>query len=140
MKRMIVALIVGLLAATGAYAITVNPASNVTADSEATANTILLRDSSGNSAVNALTATTLTATAASLSVSSNTTGSIQFDFRGAYTSAQIALLTAVEGDVVFNVTTGAVCPSSATSASGPLAAAFVYPSTTSAPTVRAPCY
>jgi hypothetical protein len=62
MKRLalIASCILGLAALS--YAITVNPASNVTADSDATANTIILRDASGNFNTLGVTATDVTVT------------------------------------------------------------------------------
>lgn len=49
MKRIVLAFIAGLIAASGiGYAITTNPASNVTADSDNTALTIPYRDANGD--------------------------------------------------------------------------------------------
>ena len=61
MRKAIVGFLVGLFFATGiGYAITVNPASNVTADSAATAGTIILRDLSNAFAAGVATLTGVT--------------------------------------------------------------------------------
>lgn len=64
MKNTVIAFIVGLIMATGiGYAITVNPASAVTADSANTGLTIPYRDTSGAFAMGALAATSVVASA-----------------------------------------------------------------------------
>lgn len=81
----------------------------------------------------------ITTTSGGVSASSGTSsGATAFKIKGAYTSTQISTLLALPGEVVFNVTTGNVCPSTGTGAG--LTGAWVNPSTTTTPTVRAPCY
>lgn len=122
MKRTLVGFLLGLLAATGiGYAITVNPASNVTADSNATAFTIPYRDANGDFAVNDLDATTI-------SVASGTAaGVVTGRFRGAFSSVQLATLSASPGDFAFNTTITQMVLSSATSTALP--GAWIMPST-----------
>ena len=110
MKKLLVAFVLGLLAATGiGYAITVNPASNVTADSDNTAGTIVLRDTSGNFAASAITATSIVASAQVGAVRSWSRTKAQFD---------VLVPTAV-GEVYFcsNCSTPNLCVSTGTAAS-----------------------
>lgn len=58
MKKSLVSVLV-LALAVCANAITVQPGSNASGDSDATAQTLMYRDASGNSAVNSLTVTTI---------------------------------------------------------------------------------
>ena len=118
MKRLFVALVVVALAATG-YAITVNPASNVTADSEATAFTIPYRDASGNFSVGTLTGGVLAVGANDVVTSSAATSSASLSIDGAYTTAEIQAKTPVRaGMLVYNATLNNLCISTGTTIQG----------------------
>ena len=115
-------------------AITVNPASSVTADSAATALTIPYRDANGDFSINALSA-------ASVSASSSTaSGVIPLKIRGAYNSAQISLLSASVGEMVLNIQIPALCFSSATAQTGSLVGAWIVTSTAAANVAKVACY
>lgn len=89
MKKALVAFFIGLMTATGiGYAVTVNPASAVTADSDNTALTIPYRDANGAFSMGALTATSVSATAQA--------GPVNFQ---AKTKAQFDALTPAIGDM-----------------------------------------
>ena len=80
MKKVLVAFILGLIAATGiGYAITVNPASAVTADSANTALTIPYRDANGAFSMGALTATSVSVSAQAGPVNFQAKTKAQFD-------------------------------------------------------------
>jgi hypothetical protein len=86
------------------YAITVNPASNVTADSEATALTIPYRDSNGSFSVAGLTDTGNTVIQGQATI-------------GLKTSTQLStLVPAASGYLVVNITKPALCISTGTNA------------------------
>lgn len=111
MKKALLGLIVLVLAGVG-YAITVNPASNVTADSAATPLTIIYRDSDGDAAVVDLTATTVATSSAATSAFSLTLG-------GAFTTAQIQAKTpSAAGQLVYNSTLNQVCVSTGATVQG----------------------
>jgi hypothetical protein len=102
--------------------------------------------------VTTLVTTTLTAatlattgaistTGASVSVSSSTSANFPYKIMGAYTTTQLATLSAPPGGVVFNITNSNLCVSSATTVA--LAGAWVFPSSTTVAavsTTRYPCY
>jgi len=99
------ALIFALLAVGNADAITVNPASAVTADSEATAFTIPYRDASGNFAagISAVGSNDIT-------VSSAATSAFSLVLDGAYTTPQIQAKTpSAVGQLVYNTTLNNLC-------------------------------
>jgi hypothetical protein len=81
-----------------------------------------------------------TTTAGGFAASSGTSaGATPFKLKGAYTSTQIGTLSASAGEVIYNTTTASLCNSTAP-LSGAQLGAWVYPSTTSTPSVRAICY
>ncbi len=92
MKLILLAFALGLTAIV-VRADSVNPASNVTADSANTASTIVYRDTSGNFAAGAVTVTTLTAG----SIVNTGTQSLQVA-----TTAQIALRTDPVGTLILS--------------------------------------
>lgn len=102
------ALIASLFLGSYAYGISVNPASNVTADSANTAQTIIYRDTNGDFAAGTITATTLAADALSI------TAPTPIYFR---TSTQLATLApAASGYLVINISRPALCISTGTNA------------------------
>jgi hypothetical protein len=122
MKKLIVLALASLALARVGYAITVNPASNVTADSDNTAGTILYRDNSGNALIGTLTAGSLVSTgtistsAGSLSVSTGTSAGVtNMRFRGALDAKPSS---ANEGDIYWDIVEKTLCISTATSSNG----------------------
>ena len=91
MKKSLIAFLLGLVFAGVGYAITVNPVSNVTADSASTAGTIVLRDLSANFAAAAVTVTTLLNPSQANALSHWSRTKAQFD----------AITPAAKGDVYF---------------------------------------
>lgn len=99
-KELIAILAFFLVAAIGGYATseTVNPASNVTADSDATAGTVLYRNSSNATTVNTFTAATLTVTSgATLPAGDIVTADLA---DGAVTSPKVAENTITSGKII----------------------------------------
>lgn len=98
MKKMLIAFVLGLIAATGiGYALTVNPTSNVLGDSDNTATTLVYRDTNGDFAAGTITATTVSAalSATTITVSSATvTNSLKMGLR---TKAQFDVTAAAVG-------------------------------------------
>jgi hypothetical protein len=110
MKRIGLTVIASILASV-AYAITTNPASNVTADSDNTAFTIPYRDSSGNFVAGTISA--------KISASSSTTSGFTITLEGAYTTAQIQAKTpTAAGQLVYNSTLANVCVSTGATIQG----------------------
>jgi len=107
--------IAGMLffAAAVAHAISVNPASNVLADSANTAQTIAYRDTNGDFVVGIVTATTVNATT-QVRISSSATAAVTMQFLGAYSDSELATKSGVLGGVVYNTTLYAVCGASGT--------------------------
>ena len=113
-KGILLAVFVMALAGIG-WGITVNPASNALADSEATALTIIYRDANGDAAINNLTAAAITTsgniatTAATVAVSTSATSANSMTLRGAFSSTELNTLVGSLGDLAINVTFPAVC-------------------------------
>lgn len=102
--------IVGILAGR-VVAIQVNPASNVIADSAATAETIVYRDTSGDFS----SGTISTVGEYGMKVSSSATSAFSLRIDGAYTTAQIQAKTPTNaGELVYNTTLPNLCISTGT--------------------------
>lgn len=82
----------------------------------------------------------ITSASGGVAASSSSSANWPIKLKGAYSSTQLATLSASPGEVVMNTTLGQLCPSSATVASGALGGAWVMPSTTTTPTLKAACY
>ena len=135
MKKMLLALLTGaVISIPGSlYAITANPTSNIYCDSASTAETCIYRDKTGS--FNTSTAST---TAGGFAASSSTTANYPARWRGAYTTTQLQTLVAEPGEVVLNITLGAVCTSTATTTG--LAGAWTLPRSTSTTANLIQCY
>lgn len=121
MKNIIAGLMLAVLAVEIGRADSVNPASNVTADSANTAGTIVYRDSSGNFAAGTITATAVTAatsltvSAGKVSVSTAAVGATALVLDGSYSTVQLRLKTPTAvGQIIFNTTLGNICVSTGT--------------------------
>lgn len=111
MKKIVLAVLVGIITVAVAHSITVNPASSVTADSEGTAFTIPYRDANGDFAAGTI--------AAKVSASSSTTSVFTITLEGAYTTPQIQGKTpSAAGQLVYNSTLKNVCVSTGTTVQG----------------------
>ena len=135
MKKMLLAVLVGMVCLIPGrlYAVSVNPTSNILCDSANTGETCIYRDTTGS--FNTSTAST---TAGGFAASSSTTANYPARWRGSYTTTQLQTLVAEPGEVVLNITLGAVCTSTATTTG--LAGAWTLPRSTSTTANLIQCY
>ena len=143
MKNKMLGLAVGLIvavAALKAYAVQQNLDSHGIGDSANTASTFVFRDASGNFSAGAISASGAVAvTGDVVSVATSSTSNFPVRLRGAYTTTQLASLSAAPGDIVVNITVPMICVSSATSAALPGAWVALSTAASNAQGVRPSC-